>query len=143
MPQSPSHRYTGQRLWEVDLTILHQIGTSPLPFFHNFEYAQLRLLGDACDAFGDAEVYDLIDRILRLRFRKNSLLMHMLHSGLLDPIYNDDKSSGWRSNTPSDLEGADVLSNPDSSPVEQEVNAKANVSATSKPEDDPLATLLR
>ncbi|KAJ7222718.1 hypothetical protein C8J57DRAFT_1253666 [Mycena rebaudengoi] len=108
-------RYTGQRLWEVDLAILHRIGTSPLPFFHDFEYAQLRLLGDACDAFGDAEVYDLIDRISRLRFRKNSLLTHMLHSGLLDPVYDNDKSSRWRSNTPSDLEGADVLGNPDSS----------------------------
>jgi hypothetical protein len=90
---------------------------------------------------------------LRLRFRKNSLLTHMLHSGLLDPVYDDDKSSGWRSNTPSDFEGADVLGNPDSGasiissciarssdsasfhqPVEREINAKADVSATSKPE---------
>ncbi|KAJ7198055.1 hypothetical protein C8J57DRAFT_1545718 [Mycena rebaudengoi] len=96
-------RYTGQRLWEVDISVLHRTGPSPLPFLHDFEYAQLRLLGDCCDAFGDAEVYDLIDRLSCLCFRKNSLITHMLHSGFLDPIYDDHQSSRWGRDTPSDF----------------------------------------
>ncbi|KAJ7277024.1 hypothetical protein C8J57DRAFT_1714176 [Mycena rebaudengoi] len=145
-------RYTGQRLWEVDISVLHRTGPSPLPFLHDFEYAQLRLLGDCCDAFGDAEVYDLIDRLSRLRFRKNSLITHMLHSGFLDPIYDDHQSSGWGRDTPSDFAGADIFGNARSSasfnllltarsselrsfyqPVEREFDASSNISAASNP----------
>ncbi|KAJ7208454.1 hypothetical protein C8J57DRAFT_1540661 [Mycena rebaudengoi] len=53
--------YTGQRLWELDLSLLHRTGPSPLPFLHDSEYAQLRLFGDTCDAFGNHAIHDLID----------------------------------------------------------------------------------
>ncbi|KAJ7263523.1 hypothetical protein C8J57DRAFT_1513021 [Mycena rebaudengoi] len=94
--------YTGQRLWELDLSLLHRTGPSPLPFLHDSEYAQLRLFGDACDAFGDHAIHDLIDRLCRLRFRKSALFTHFLQCGFMDPTYSPRPNSHWTESSDSE-----------------------------------------
>ncbi|KAJ7229603.1 hypothetical protein C8J57DRAFT_1534354 [Mycena rebaudengoi] len=100
--------YAGHRLWEMDLSVLHRTGPSPLPFVHDREYAQLRVLGDACDAFGDFELHDIIDRLFRIRFRKSTLVSHFLQCGLLDPAYDARSSTRWEDDSDSEIGEADM-----------------------------------